>query len=168
VIKFYRTLAGTGALILLSGLNAGAAENIARAPRPLTHADYDGWKSIRTQVLSENGKWVAYVYTEGTSTKMTRIAVVPALGGAPKQLFALPGDTEGLRWAPTGKGVEYLLTRKGATNVWEQMLTGGEPRQLTSFTAGRIVDFSWTRDGKTLLLAKGDLARDVVVIMSTP
>jgi eukaryotic-like serine/threonine-protein kinase len=118
--------------------------------------------------ISPDGKWVAYVYTEGTSTKMTRIAVVPALGGAPKQLFALPGDTEGLRWAPTGKGVEYLLTRKGATNVWEQMLMGGEPRQLTSFTAGRIVDFSWTRDGKTLLLAKGDLARDVVVIMSTP
>jgi eukaryotic-like serine/threonine-protein kinase len=118
--------------------------------------------------ISPDGKWVAYVYTEGKSTRMTRIAVVPALGGAPKQLFALPGDTEGLRWAPTGKGVEYLLTRKGATNVWEQMLTGGEPRQLTSFTSGRIVDFSWTRDGKTLLLAKGDLARDVVVIMSAP
>jgi len=118
--------------------------------------------------ISPDGKWIAYVYTEGKSTKMTRIAVVPALGGAPKQLFALPGDTEGLRWAPTGKGVEYLLTRKGATNVWEQMLTGGEPRQLTSFTSGRIVDFSWTRDGKTLLLAKGDLTRDVVVIMSAP
>lgn len=57
-----------------------------------------------------------------------------------------------------------VLTRKGASNVWEQMLAGGEPKQVTNFTSGRIVDFSWTRDGKTLLLAKGELTRDVVLI----
>jgi hypothetical protein len=44
------------------------------------------------------------------------------------------------------------------------MLAGGEPKQATNFTSGRIVDFSWTRDEKTLLLAKGDLTRDVVLI----
>ncbi len=114
--------------------------------------------------ISPDGKWVAYVYTEGKPTKMSRMAVAPAEGGKPQQVFALPGDTEGLRWAPDGRGVEYLLTRKGATNVWEQMLAGGEQRQVTNFTSGRIVDFSWTRDGKTLLLARGDLTRDVVLI----
>jgi hypothetical protein len=62
--------------------------------------------------------------------------------------------------------VEYLLTREGATNVWEQRLTGGEPRLVTNFTSGRIFDFEWTRDGKTLLLAKGELTRDVVMIRS--
>jgi Tol biopolymer transport system component/predicted Ser/Thr protein kinase len=114
--------------------------------------------------ISPDGKWVAYIYTEEKPTKMNRIAVAPAEGGKPQQVFTMPGDTEGLRWAPDGRGVEYLLTRKGATNVWEQMLAGGEPHQVTNFTSGRIVDFSWTRDGKTLLLAKGDLTRDVVMI----
>ena len=56
------------------------------------------------------------------------------------------------------------MTREGATNVWEQRLAGGEPRQITKFSSGRIFDFSWTRDGKQLLLAKGETASDVVVI----
>lgn len=116
------------------------------------------------RAISPDGKWIAYVYTEGKDPKITKMAVASAEGGKPQRVFGLPGDWDGLRWAPDGRGVQYLLTRKGATNVWEQMLAGGEPRQVTDFTSGRIVDFSWTRDGKTLLLAKGDLTRDVVLI----
>jgi Tol biopolymer transport system component len=116
-------------------------------------------------VISPDGKWIAYVYAEHVgATTVNKMAVGPAEGGKPQQVFTQAGDAEGLRWAPDGKGVEYLLTRKGATNVWEQMLAGGEPKQATNFTSGRIVDFSWTRDGKTLLLAKGELTRDVVLI----
>jgi Tol biopolymer transport system component len=69
-----------------------------------------------------------------------------------------------MRWSPDGGGVQYLLTRKGATNVWEQKLSGREPRQVTNFTSGEIFDFVWTRDGKTLLLARGEITRDVVMI----
>ncbi len=32
------------------------------AKRPLTHQDYDGWRSISSQVLSRDGKWLAYAY----------------------------------------------------------------------------------------------------------
>jgi Tol biopolymer transport system component len=60
--------------------------------------------------------------------------------------------------------MQYTLTRKGATNIWEQPLAGGEPRQFTNFTSGLIFNFSWSRDGKQLLLAKGDYTSDVVLI----
>ena len=76
----------------------------------------------------------------------------------------MPGDADLLEWAPDGEGVQFLLTRKGAMNVWEQRLTGGEPQQLTNFASGKIFDFAWTKDGKTLLLAKGEVTRDVVMI----
>ena len=69
-----------------------------------------------------------------------------------------------LHWSPDQKGLQYLLTRNGATNVWEQPLAGGTPHQVTNFTSGRIFDFSWTRDGKQLLLAKGEDTSDVVLI----
>jgi eukaryotic-like serine/threonine-protein kinase len=116
-------------------------------------------------VISPDGNSVAYLYTErGGPMTMNRVAVGSAEGGKPQLTLALPGDADGLHWSPDGKGLEYLLTRKGASNVWEQMLAGGEPRQLTKFASGRIVDFAWTRDGKTLLLAKGELTRDVVLI----
>ena len=70
----------------------------------------------------------------------------------------------GLRWAPSGKALDYLLTRNGATNVWELSLTGGAPRQITNFTSGRVFDFAWSRDGQQLLLTKGNQSSDVILI----
>src|SRR5262245_28896092 len=32
----------------------------ATAKRALTHQDYDNWRSIQSQQLSRDGKWVAY------------------------------------------------------------------------------------------------------------
>jgi Tol biopolymer transport system component len=69
-----------------------------------------------------------------------------------------------LHWSPDQKSIQYLLTRKGATNVWEQPLAGGPPRPVTDFTAGHIFDFAWSRDGKQLLLAKGEQTSDVLLI----
>ena len=43
-------------------------------------------------------------------------------------------------------------------------LKGEEPRQVTNFTSGRIFDFSWSRDGKRLYLAKGEHTSDVILI----
>ena len=34
--------------------------SLAQPKRPLTHRDYDGWKSIQSQVLSRDGKFLAY------------------------------------------------------------------------------------------------------------
>lgn len=61
--------------------------------------------------------------------------------------------------------MQFLLTRNGATNIWEQRLKGGEPRQITNFTSGSMFDFAWSRDGKQLYLAKGDVSSDVILIL---
>ena len=114
--------------------------------------------------ISPDGKSVAYLYPEGEPIPQWKIAIVPADGGAAKQLFAGPWDAEELRWSPDGKGVQFLTTRSGATNVWEQRLAGGKPLPITNFRSGRIFDFSWTRDGQQLLLAKGEWTSDVVLI----
>jgi hypothetical protein len=47
---------------------------------------------------------------------------------------------------------------------WEFPVAGGAPHQMTNFASGRILDFAWALDGKTLFLAKGDVTRDVVLI----
>jgi hypothetical protein len=51
-----------------------------------------------------------------------------------------------------------------ATNVWEQPLAGGPPRPLTDFTCDHMIVFAWSRDGKQLLLAKGDETSDVLLV----
>jgi hypothetical protein len=62
------------------------------------------------------------------------------------------------------KRLQYLLTRSGATNLWEQPVVGGKAHQFTKFSSGRIFDFDWSTDGKELLLARGETSSDVVLI----
>ena len=69
-----------------------------------------------------------------------------------------------MRWSPDQKGIPYVLTKKGASNVWQQPLSGGDPHPITDFTSEHIYNFAWTRDGKKLLLARGNNVRDVVLI----
>jgi hypothetical protein len=60
--------------------------------------------------------------------------------------------------------LQYLLTKGDVTNVWTQPLAGGPPRQVTKSTVGRIFDFNWTYDGKQLLLSRGEVTSDVVLL----
>ena len=112
--------------------------------------------------VSPDGEWIAYLYPEGALPQW-QLVVVPSGGGEAKRTFSVPWDVNELRWSPDGKGVQYLTTRGGATNVWEQRLTGGTPRPITNFISGRLFDFSWTRDGRQLLLAKGERTSNVVL-----
>jgi Tol biopolymer transport system component len=66
--------------------------------------------------------------------------------------------------SPSGKAVEYYLTRNGAGNIWEQPLSGGPPHQLTKFTSQLIFHYDWSRDGKDLLLERGTENRDVILM----
>ena len=42
----------------------GCALAVAAQKRPLTHQDYDSWKSIQSPNISRDGKWVAYALSE--------------------------------------------------------------------------------------------------------
>lgn len=45
------------------GLFCGGLAAFAQStPRPLTHADFDGWRSIATPQLSPDGRWLAYSF----------------------------------------------------------------------------------------------------------
>jgi len=114
--------------------------------------------------MSADDKFIAYTFQEGKPVPIVKFAVVSATGGPPLYVFTLPTGAALLHWSPDSKAVQYRMTRAGAANVWEQPLSGGPPRQVTHFTSGRIFDFSWTRDGKQLLLSKGDITSDVVLI----
>jgi len=82
------------------------------------------------------------------------------------KLFEMPGDSwnVGPYWTPDSKVLQYLMVHDQVSNIWEQSLAGGEPRQLTRFTSGRIFDFTWSEDGKHLFLTRGSVNSDVVLL----
>lgn len=117
--------------------------------------------------LSPDGKALLYAYEEFKTLKV-KVAIVPVGGGPPLRTLDAPGglyESTMLLWSPTGKGVEYVLTQNGTSNIWEQPLEGGAPRRLTNFNSGEIFDFDWSADGKRLLLSRGEVSSDVVLLM---
>jgi len=114
--------------------------------------------------ISPDGTLVAVAYQEGRPVPVLKIGVVPAAGGSLRFVGQVPIGGARLHWSPDGKGLQYLLTRSGATNVWEQPLMGGDPHQVTRFASGRVFDFAWSRDGTQLMLSRGNESTDVILI----
>jgi len=114
--------------------------------------------------VSPDSTLLAFAYQEAGPVPASKLGVALAAGGPLRSTSPVPIGSQRLQWAPSGKALQYLLTRNGATNVWEQTLTGGAPRQITNFTSGLIFDFAWSRDGKQLFLAKGNQSSDVILI----
>ena len=93
-----------------------------------------------------------------------KIATVPVAGGPTHVVSQTPLGTRGFVWSPSGKALQLGFLRNGASNIWEQPLSGGPPRQITNFTSDRITDFAWSRDGKQLFMTRGNATSDVILI----
>ena len=88
--------------------------------------------------------------------------VVPIEGGEPVKVAQLNGTR--LQWTPDSKFIVYIDVKNGVSNLWSQPLKGGPPRQITNFTSGLIFDFAISHDGKQLILARGSVNSDVIMI----
>ena len=123
--------------------------------------------------FSPDGKRIAYVAapespvinpSSPSGSQPNRLMVIAFDGGTLLHQFDWPVSAWDPRWAPGGEAVDYVLTRNGASNIWQQNLGGGTPKQITNFESGQIFDFDWSRDGKELALTRGSESSDVILI----
>lgn len=114
--------------------------------------------------VSPDGQLIAFAYNIASTASVLRIGVIPAMGGPFVKSFDVGEDIDWLNWSPDGRAVQYLFWKGAVNNLWEQPVSGGSPHQLTRFTSGRIFDFNWTADGKRLLLSRGEVTSDVVLL----
>jgi Tol biopolymer transport system component len=115
--------------------------------------------------VSPDGKLIACGYVnEAEKPARWRVAIISSDGGPPIKTFDLKYGQLRVQWAPDGRALFYNNTRDGVTNIWSQPVDGGPPKQVTDFKSDEIFRFSWSRDGKQLALARGDVISDVVMI----
>jgi Tol biopolymer transport system component len=113
--------------------------------------------------VSPDGKLLSYAYDEYGPPRW-KLAVIPAAGGVAVKTFKVQGGIILPRWSPDGSGLQYLLTQNGAANIWEQSLSGRDARQLTHFNSGVIFDYTWSSDRQRLLMTRGEITSDVVLL----
>lgn len=120
--------------------------------------------------ISPNGKLIAS-YNLDRPDGALRIAIHPFAGGGPIKILQIPWTKDltqdfisPLRWTRDGRAITYINARDDVFNIWNQRLDGSPPEQLTHFTSDKIFWFDWSRDGKRLVLARGSIARNAILI----
>jgi serine/threonine protein kinase/Tol biopolymer transport system component len=124
---------------------------------PLT--DY----SAGAPFVSPDGRHVVCAYIDEVKKRWS-LAIISAEGGAPIKTFDISPAQGAFRWNFDGQALFYLQTRDGVSNIWSQPVDGGPPKQVTDFKSDQIFRFDWSRDGKQLVLARGPVSSDVVLI----
>jgi Tol biopolymer transport system component/DNA-binding winged helix-turn-helix (wHTH) protein len=98
--------------------------------------------------VSPDGKSFVCTYGEGPFAA-NKLAVIPIGGGEPTRLYDIaPTFRANTVWLPDNRGIAFLDTRTGATNVFMQPLAGGKPVQLTDFATDHVAAFDWSRDNR--------------------
>lgn len=117
--------------------------------------------------VSPDGRWIAAGYREDSPGSREKLAIFPAEGGQPVKVFDQAPVTlfdPAFRWSSDGRALVYIDTRGDVSNLWSQPADGGEPSQLTHFTHGLIFAFDFSPDGKQLILSRGAVTSDAVLI----
>lgn len=120
--------------------------------------------------ISPDGKLIACLVWDGTLDPPMQLAVFSAESGSlvktfkPSGIISSPGLAAAIRWTPDGKAIAYAANTDGISNIWTQNITGGEPQKLTDFTIGKIFSFDWSKDGRHIVYARGELRNDLILI----
>jgi serine/threonine protein kinase len=108
--------------------------------------------------ISPDSKWIASARLEPGGRKA---AIYPIEGGEPSKMLDIV--TRYACWTPDGQALAYV-DRKNFNNITRQPIDGSPPKQLTDFKPDRVFTFSWSRDGKQLAIARGNVSQEVVLI----
>ena len=119
--------------------------------------------------LSMDGRHVAFA-SPGKDGKVF-LAVVSADNGALEAQPTIPDTLDhtsnAVSWAPDNRSMVLSDVRTGTPNIWSLPVLGNAPeRQLTHLTSGQIWGFHYTRDGKSVAMARGNNQSDVVLFTS--
>jgi len=119
--------------------------------------------------LSKDNKLVLYRVGHPDAPQLRdQMVAIPVGGGPPVFSFEVPlGTAQNFpHWSPDDHGVDMVLVRGGAANIWRQPVPSGAMKQITNFPGGLIRGFNWSPDGKTLFLARGTQSSDIILLKS--
>jgi serine/threonine protein kinase len=117
---------------------------------------------VRRPAVSRDGKWIAYIYRDKQVTPPNGVAVMASDGGKPSKYLPIP--TDWIEWDADGRSLFYLKNEAGIGNLWRQSMAGGEPQQVTHFNSDMIFGFALSRDGKSLVMSRGRLTSNALLI----
>jgi Tol biopolymer transport system component/DNA-binding winged helix-turn-helix (wHTH) protein len=125
----------------------------------------DRWNQY--PAISPDGNSVAVWHADKFADEW-QLALIPLkTGGNPLKTFPVSSPEGRIRWTADGRGLLYIATVDGVSNIWRQPVAGGNPVPVTQFQNDLIFSFDVSPDGKTLVCERGTVAQDVILLSDT-
>ncbi len=120
--------------------------------------------SATRPAISPDGRQVAFFGRDPADGKM-KLRVCSINGGAAITGFDISLNSYStVRWSSDGRSLLHNSPIRDRSNIYRQPLTGGEPTAVTHFDDQMILTFDLSPDGTQLILTRGVLTRDAVII----
>jgi eukaryotic-like serine/threonine-protein kinase len=147
----------TPRLLMRIPMQGGAATRVTEMPLAPKMDAFD---------LSQDGTSLLFITMSHEEGHKQRLVEVAADTGQLRREIAMQRPPAGMyiHYSRDGKAIEYVTRDNGVDNIWWQPFDGGAGKFLTSFKSEHIYTFTWTPDGKQLVLDRGHTDSDVVLI----
>jgi serine/threonine protein kinase len=115
-----------------------------------------------SSVISSDGQTVYFV---STADGKRYVSSIPISGGSAKRLFETPKNmSSGIAIRPNSSEFSYTITTDGVSNIVTRPINGGAQQQFTRFDEKFITSYAWTPDGKSVVVTRGDIRSDVIIL----
>lgn len=156
---FFIKLGVGRAAVWKASVDGGEATQVSR----LTAASVEAFLSI-----SPDGKWIAYRHVSSAKQSAdeegaTTIGVISSDGAREPKLFNLPLRRPMVQWAADSQSFYYSAGTFNSSSLWRQPLDGSKAEKLFDLP-DRLHNFAWTRDGKDLIVSRGRMIGEALLI----
>ncbi len=123
------------------------------------------------RTLLDDGRAQAHFSPDGSKIAVFAkdgLHIITAADGT--QLRTFPLNFEGIsnfEWLPDASGVSFVAQKGAVSNIFVQSLSGGAPVQKTNFTTDFVIAYSWSADGKRIIMTRTHTPRDAVILSDT-
>ncbi|HKS10086.1 MAG TPA: protein kinase, partial [Pyrinomonadaceae bacterium] len=132
-------------------------------------------REVQGPAISPDGELLAFFVNDQPDSQQWHIEIYDLKSNSIVKRFAVPDSTtpfngmtltpdNRLRWTPDAKGLAYVSSSGGASNIWLQPLDGGPFRKLTDFKEAEITSFAWSADGREIVLVRDTRAYVPVLV----
>ncbi|NMP16600.1 S9 family peptidase [Thalassotalea sp. Y01] len=99
----------------------------------LTVDKLNSLNQVHSVSISPDGSTLVYGIQKGQERGNNHLYLHDVKSGEVRQLTSHKASESSVNWSKDGKGVYFLSSRNGSSQLWYLPLTGGEARQITNF-----------------------------------